>query len=300
MKKRILALVCITIILLSAFTACAAQTSSTNAAQQDLAASGQNNSESYAPAEASSGSGTSSKPQNAESSILSGRQIVYTAQAALTCKDAAGAAEKIRAAAETAGGYIQSSDRSERSGSVYSSLTVRIPADAYRAFMDGLSAYGDIESQTENTEDITSSYIDVQSRLAALKEQKSRLEEMRASAATVDDLLRIEQEISDVQYQIEDYTAQLKTYDNETAYCTVTLTLSQPGTVEANSGGNFASDALTALQNGLGAFGVFWQGLAVGVLAALPFLVAAGLIVWLVIFLRKKHKKTAQEKDLKS
>ena len=62
---------------------------------------------------------------------------------------------------------------------------------------------------------IATQYLDIEARLDNLTAQRTRLQELQASADALSDLLQIESSLSDVQYQIESYQSQLNWYANQ-------------------------------------------------------------------------------------
>ena len=72
-----------------------------------------------------------------------------------------------------------------------------------------MSGAANVLSVSESAEDITSEYIDVGGahRLAG-KPAQAALNELADTAETTADLLEIESQLSDVQYQLESYTRQ--------------------------------------------------------------------------------------------
>ena len=126
------------------------------------------------------------------------------------------------AARETLMAAVEANDAWMESTSVYGTekdhdrsadYTVRVPVDNYRAFLAAVGEAGSVRNVSENAENITSSYIDVQARLTALEAQRTRLNELADQAETTADLLEIESQLSDVQYQLENYTRQLRNPD---------------------------------------------------------------------------------------
>ena len=80
---------------------------------------------------------------------------------------------------------------------------------------------------SESTEDVTADYVDVEARLNSLEAQRQRLEELRAQAGNLEDLLAIENQLTQVQYQIESYTGQKRVLDDQITYSTVNVYLDE-------------------------------------------------------------------------
>ena len=130
------------------------------------------------------------------------------------------------------GGYVE--DQSVYNGSAYSSrryrnasLTIRIPAAKVDAFTEQIAGIANVVSKEKNLEDITLSYVATESRMNALKIEESRLLELLAEAENMSDLLEIEARLTDVRYELERVTSQLRLYNNQVDFATIHLTLSQ-------------------------------------------------------------------------
>ena len=105
-------------------------------------------------------------------------------------------------------GYIE--NRSLQNGSMYSgrrsrygSLTIRIPAENLDAFITNMSGISNIVSNRETTEDVTLSYVENESRVTALETEQSRLLELLAKAETMDDILLIENRLTEIRGELE-------------------------------------------------------------------------------------------------
>ena len=127
------------------------------------------------------------------------------------------------------GGYIESLDA--YNGSTYYSyrstrnanLTIRIPKDRLEEFQNTVSELGNVTSRSENVQDVTLTYVDLQSYRDALQTEQERLLQLLEQAESIEDIITIEQRLSDVRYQLESMESQLRSYDNQVDYSTVYL-----------------------------------------------------------------------------
>ena len=233
-----------------------------------------------------------------ESAVLpeasSARKIIYTSQLDVDTRDFDSSHTLLRSTATELGGYLESSTcyGSAENGDRCTDDTYRIPAAHYQEFLNSVGDIGSITYRSEQTEDITSRYVDVQARIDSLEAQRTRLQQLRDQADTLEDLLTIESQLSEVQYQLESYTAQRNLYDDQVDYCTVTVSLSE---VQAYTPVNtFSSRLSSAFGESLHGFVRFWQDLAILLVYALPYLAVLAVLAALLIFAakrlpRKKH-----------
>ena len=193
-------------------------------------------------------------------------------------------------------GYVE--DQSIHNGSTYSSrryrsayLTIRIPAGDVDSFTEEVSGLSNVVSSNKSLEDVTLSYVATESRVAALETEQTRLLELMEQAETMADLLEIEARLTDVRYELESVTSQLRLYDNQIDYATIHLDIEEvqeytpveePTLWERISGG--FTDSLEGLGDGL-------LDILVWVLANSPYLVVYGILAVVAIVLVKKLKK---------
>lgn len=129
------------------------------------------------------------------------------------------------------GGYIESSNVYNGSGGSYSSrsasLTCRIPAVRLDSFIDSVDGDNNITRKSVNVQDVTLSYVDIESRKNSLRAEEKRLLQILESAETVEDLITVEDKLADVRYELESIESQLRSYDNQVDYSTVYLDINE-------------------------------------------------------------------------
>ena len=115
-------------------------------------------------------------------------------------------------------------------GSAYAShryrsanMTVRIPAENLADFLQHVEGVSNVVSRQQSQENVTLQYVDTESRVAALQAERDRLMELLEQAGDLSDLLMIEERLTDVLYELESTTAQLRSLDNQVSYATVEL-----------------------------------------------------------------------------
>lgn len=105
--------------------------------------------------------------------------------------------------------------------------TVRIPVDKLDEFTEVVSESSNVTSQSTSTEDITTSYIDADSLRKTLEEEQEILNEMMKKATTVEEMIQVEDKLSDVRYELQNIKSQLKAMDNQVAYSTVAIDITE-------------------------------------------------------------------------
>ena len=218
-------------------------------------------------------------------------KIIYTTNLSLESKDYDAARAALDAALSEAGGYLESSSEYSDTGSSRSvSLTFRVPEENYQSFLDAVAEAGNVTYKSQQADDVTTQYMDVETRLSNLEAQRTRLQELQAQADNLSDLLQIESSLTDVQSQIESWQSQLNWYSDQVQQCTVYVNLSEVQTYTPTNEGFFARVG-TAFAEGWSNFVSGVQQLAVSLAGAWPVVVLAAAAAAGVFFWRKKHRK---------
>jgi len=203
----------------------------------------------------------------------------------------------------TYGGYIENSDVSGTSYNAYNhhrraSIVIRVPAKHLDAFIGQIGNMANITNQSESSEDVTLTYIETESRIASLEIQRDKLLEWMEDAETVDELIKLEERLSEVRYQLEYYGGILRNYDNLVEFSTITLdirevermTIVEPETVGDRIGKGL-SDNFYEIAEGFKNFIVWF-------VTSLPYLLIwAVIIVAVVLVIRVIVKKSKAKRQ---
>lgn len=130
------------------------------------------------------------------------------------------------------GGYIESQEI--YNGSNYSSyryrsanMTIRIPAENLENFVGQVKGVSNVVNYNETTDDVTLTYVSTESRIAALEIEQERLLNLLSKAEKLEDLLVIEERLTEVRYELEKVNSQLRVLSNQVNYATVNLNIEQ-------------------------------------------------------------------------
>lgn len=160
--------------------------------------------------------------------------------------------------------------------------TVRVPNASHDALVSEMQTLGEVYRTTTSTNDVTEQFTDDTARLASQKTLEGRLLGLLESrAGTLEDVLRVETELTRVRSEIERLTGRLRVLDDRTTFATVTVHVEQrvaasvapaepePGLLDRISG------AWEASVTGLAAFGSFMLVLLAGLAPWTPLIVLA-------------------------
>lgn len=232
-----------------------------------------------------------------------GRKIIRTLSIDRLTGNFDNALPKVMQDVQTAGGFVQSSNvygtKPEVAGDDgrHAYITLRIPADVVDAFINTASGYGEVQSQSEDTQDITDGYFDIETRLSVSRTTLDRLKSILVKTNNLSDIIALEQEIARVTTEIEQLTTNLRRYDGMIAYATVNISLQEEGLRVGPAAktpfGQRVSDGfnetLSAVRNAV-------EDVAVYMLSRSPVLIPLAAIVAVILILdRKRPKRIAGE-----
>lgn len=204
------------------------------------------------------------------------------------------------------GGYIESSN--QNGNSYYShnlrraSYVIRIPQERYDEFTALIGNMATVTYSEEYIDDITSKYVDVEARLSALRAEQESFLKLMDRAKTIEEILQIQSYLSDVNYRIESYTAQLNSYKSLVSYSTINLSISEVERITNTTVKPSVFERISSnLSDNLYNIGEGLKDMFVGIISSLPYLVifAVTIIILIIIckLILKATKKTISKID---
>ena len=195
------------------------------------------------------------------------------------------------------GGYVES--RNVYNGSSYNSsrsrnadLTIRIPAENLDGFVSSVQGMSNIISVNEKVQDVTLTYVAVESRMEALETERDRLMELMEQAVTMSDLLEVEARLTDVLSELESVTSQLRVLENQVSYATVHLYIREVQVLTVVEEETVWQRMTRGFGENLRGLGNFIVEFAIFLVVSLPYLVPlAGIVVVAVVLLRRRKTK---------
>lgn len=232
----------------------------------------------------SAGSGAKALDQTSQ-------KVIYTAELEMESEEYDQTLAALLDQVEALGGYQESSTQggSRDYGSRWYDATFRIPSDQYRNFLSSAQGLGNVTWISEDSKDVTLQYVDLEARIASLETQRQRLDELAAQAETVEDLIYIQDQLSDLEYQLESYGSQMRVLENQVSMSTITIRLSEVATITPVTN-TFGSQVTDAFNRGWRNFVNGIQDLILGLIRIWPTLVLVAVVVVAVITIRKKVK----------
>ncbi|GAA3889725.1 DUF4349 domain-containing protein [Saccharothrix violaceirubra] len=218
------------------------------------------------------------------------RQVVRTAEIDLRTSDVPGTLGRVKEVATRSEGFVATETSRESSGS----LTLRVPAAKLDAV---LKAFGDLPDvkvgrREVRSEDVTGQLIDVDTRTANQRASVERLRALLDRAGTTAEIAQIEGELTRRQTDLESSLRRQEALRDQVALSTV-----QVGVTRSDSSVPVAEEDagfLDGLAGGWGALRdtVAWLLMALG--AALPWLAALGIVLFLGARIRRWWRNLGQ------
>ena len=200
------------------------------------------------------------------------------------------------------GGYFEqksirrSGSRDDGSYYRYADMVIRVPAENLDGFLAQIGENTVVTSTREETENVTLQYVSTKSRVEALETEQKRLLELLEEAGSMEDLLTIEERLTDVRWELENYASQLRVLDNQVDYSTVYLNINEVDkpkvvterTVWQKIGDGFAENTID-----------LWDGIVavfVWLLSSLPFLIPLAVVAVVGFKMGKRLKAKKAKK----
>lgn len=232
-------------------------------------------------------------------------KIIYSADATVETTDLDAALDALNALIEKYSAWIESSsvnganynDISRGRLSLRSaSYTLRIPSESFDTLMHSLSDIGNVPYSHIYTDNVTAQYYDTQARLDSYKTQEQSLLRLMEKAESVEDIITVEDKLSEVRYNIESLQSTINNWDRRVSYSTVYLSINEvarytpPVVVNPTFGERIADAFSDGIENAI----EFLSDALVWLIEALPALVILAVVIIILSFpvrkLRAKRK----------
>lgn len=228
-----------------------------------------------------------------------GRKLIRDVSMKVEARDFDGVLSHITGKVSELGGYVESSDVSGVSvnsygGSQqrYADIKARIPADRLDRFVDTVENAGNVTSKQEQVTDVTLQYSDVQSRKKSLEIEQERLWALLEKAESLDAVVALEARLSEIRYELESYTSQLRLYDNQVDYSTVSIHMREVKDLTPTAPDSVGTRIQKGFNRSLNNLGETATNLIVWLAVNSPILfVQAVLIAAVILIIRRVSRK---------
>lgn len=221
--------------------------------------------------------------------------IIRTGETHIEVADLAAAITGGRQAIDGMGGYVELSEEHHGDGQAWAQVTYRLPVAQWDAALAAVRGLGRVLDESTDARDVTAEVVDLDARLANLRATEEALQAIMVRAETIDDVLAVQRELTEVRGEIESLTAQRDRLADQAAMSTLTVTYSVPvePISQATEGWDLGREVSSALASlvvvlqRLASFGI-WLAIVV-----VPVVVPVLLVVWVVYRLAKRRTRPA-------
>ncbi len=253
---------------------------------------------------------------NSSTTTLQDRLVIMNADLTIVIADPQAKVDAISQMATSLGGFVISLNMYQTTGQDGSSIpagtiSIRIPADKLDDALSQIKADAiEVRNDTRNSQDITASYVDLQSQLTNLELAETDLQAIMdeaknnpnsSTSSKTQDVLAVYNQIVTVRGQIESIKGQMQYYEQASSYSLINVTLIAEETIKPIQIGSWKPEGVA--RDAIQSLVTFWQGfvnfLINLILLVLPILVTIlvpiALVVWGIIALVKRQmRKKAQ------
>lgn len=202
----------------------------------------------------------------------------------------------VESSSSSSGNYYQ---KSRGTASRSASYLIRIPSKHFNTLMGSLSTLGNIPYSNTFTENISAQYYDVQARLTAYETQETRLLEMMAIAETVEDIILLEDRLTELRYNIESLQSTINNWDRQVSYSSINLSIEEVRVYSPEPQISYGQELWMALKNALKNTGDFFKDLLVFIVASLPAIVIITVlaVIFVPIIKKRRAKRRAKREE---
>lgn len=244
------------------------------------------------------------EPQTA----ISTEKLIYRADLRIETLDFDAAVTALERLAQSLGGFVESSnvsgntswqpDGTTRIVDRWADYVLRVPSNRFQEAVNQAGNLGSVTSSGTSVENITSQFTDQEARKHSLEVQEERLLDMLGKAENIDTLIMLESRLSEVRYEIESIERQLRNWQNQVDYSTISVYLQEVAvyTPTATVQRSFGERMGNSLRDGWTRFVRSLENLSLSLAGALPGLVLFVIIVVAGLLAARKVIRSRRKK----
>ncbi|USF28201.1 hypothetical protein N510_003160 [Firmicutes bacterium ASF500] len=175
---------------------------------------------------------------------------------------------------------------------------IRVPAERYDHFLTSTGQLGYVTSKSESSQDVGERYYDTEARLKTQRTKQERLLALLERAETMEDIIVLENALSEVEYQIEQYSSELNRYDALVGFSTFYVYLNEVGRVteEVGETASLGQRMAAGFQASLRGLGQGFQDLLIWMSYNLVLVVILAVVIAASAVAGRRYWKDLQKK----
>jgi len=143
--------------------------------------------------------------------------------------------QKTRAAVKAHEALIQEEITNSDNNRRWLRLVIGVPPGHFDDIIADLKKIGKVDTYQVTKTDKTNDYLELKAKRTTLEKTRDALVDLKKQGGKIDELVKLEQEILDVEGKIQELGVQLGQFDKVNEFCTVRFSLSEKGDVTARS-----------------------------------------------------------------
>jgi hypothetical protein len=153
------------------------------------------------------------------------RKIIYDAQVDLVVDGVDPIARKVATLVQGARGYIAEQNVAGSPGSLRSMRwRIRVPVEQFDSFVESIVSLGELERNNRTSQDVSEQYYDIEARIKNKRVEEQTLNKiLQERSGKLEDVLKIEIELSRVRGEIEQLEGKIRVLQNLSSLATLTL-----------------------------------------------------------------------------
>jgi hypothetical protein len=227
-------------------------------------------------------------PSNVLASVT--RKIIYDAQVELMVDSVDPVAKKVAGLVSEARCYIAEQSVTGSPGSLRSMRwKIRVPVERFDSFVEAIVALGELVRNERTSQDVTEQYYDIEARIKNKKVEEQTINKiLQERSGKLEDVLKIEIELSRVRGEIEQLEGKIRLLENLSTLASLTLNIRErekyapPPPVVADFPTQIVRTwdrSVLGLVNVSKAFALWLVSMAVWI----PFLIVGAVVAWLMV-----------------
>lgn len=155
------------------------------------------------------------------------RMVISNSDISLLVNDVVEVQNQIIQTTESLGGYMVNSNLNNPQDAPTANIVVRVPSDKMKEALDSFRGLAvKVISENLSGQDVTDQFVDNEARLSTLEQTKTIFEDMLVKATRIEDILRVQQEIINLQSQIDSLIGQQNYLEQNAKLARITIYLS--------------------------------------------------------------------------
>ncbi len=159
--------------------------------------------------------------------IVQGLHVIKTGNMQVQVTDLDKAKEAVLQKVKANKGFTSAADYNDYSYQKTQTITIRVASSNFENLMKELTSIGYVQNQSQNAQDVSEEFVDIEARLKSKREVENRYTELLKTAKTVSEILEIENNLRVIREEIEAKEGRLRYLKDQVSLSTINLTLTQ-------------------------------------------------------------------------